>query len=128
MNETVSRILLAGHKFMPEVYFIPFNFNPDLDILLVENLLKKEERIQNFNETCFQRDMACEEFQNLSRRTASDKVLCNKAFNIAKNLKHNAYQRNLASIVYKFYDKKSASHTEIGIVFDVVIGIVLENH
>ena len=72
--------------------------------------------------------MACEEFQNLSRRTASDKVLCNKAFNIARNLKHNGYQRNLASIVYKFFDKKSASYTEIGIVFDVVFGIILENH
>ena len=128
MNETVSRFLLAGDKFTHEFYFIPFNFNPDLDILLVENLLKKEERIQNFNKTCFQGDMACEEFQNLSRRTVSDKVLCNKAFNIAKNLKHNGYQRNLASIVCKFFDKKSASHTEIVIVFDVVFGIGLENH
>ena len=39
---------------------------------------------------------------------ASDKVLRDKAFNIAKNPKYNGYQRGLASIVYKFFDKKSA--------------------
>ena len=40
---------------------------------------------------------------------ASDKVLRDKAFNIAKNPKYNGYQRGLASIVYKFFDKKSSS-------------------
>ena len=37
----------------------------------------------------------------------SDKVLRNKAFNIAKNPKYDGYQRGLASNVYKFFDKKS---------------------
>ena len=41
-------------------------------------------------------------------RTASDKVLRDKAFNIAKNPKYDGYQRGLASVVYKFLDKKSA--------------------
>ena len=48
------------------------------------------------------------DFEDLARRTASDKVLRDKAFNIAKNLKYDGYQRGLASIVYKFFDKKSA--------------------
>ena len=52
--------------------------------------------------------MAYEDFKDLARRTASDKVLRDKAFNIAKNLKHDGYQRGLASMVYKFFDKKSA--------------------
>ena len=39
---------------------------------------------------------------------ASDKVLKDKAFNIAKNPKYDGYQRGLASMVYKFFDKKSA--------------------
>ena len=43
----------------------------------------------------------------LSRRTASDTVLRDKAFNIAKNSKNDGYQRGLASMVYKFFDKKS---------------------
>ena len=46
------------------------------------------------------------DFKYLARRTASDKLLCGKAFNIAKNPRHG---RGLASMVYKFFDKKSSS-------------------
>ena len=54
--------------------------------------------------------MAYGDFKDLKRRTASDKVSRDKAFNIAKNHKYDGYQRGLASTVYKFFDKKSASH------------------
>ena len=47
------------------------------------------------------------DFKDLKRRTFSDKVLRDKAFNIAKNPKYDGYQRGLASMVYKFFDKKS---------------------
>ena len=50
--------------------------------------------------------MAYGDFKDLGRRTASDKVLRDKAFNIAKNPKYDGYQRGLASMVYKFFDKK----------------------
>ena len=60
------------------------------------------------DKACFQHDMAYGDFKDLKRRTASDKVLRDKAFNIAKNLKYDGYQRGLASMVYKFFDKKSA--------------------
>ena len=53
--------------------------------------------------------MAYEDFKDLARRTASDNVLRDKAFNIAKNLKYDGYQRGLVSMVYKFFDKRSAS-------------------
>ena len=56
----------------------------------------------------FQHDMAFGDFKGLLRRTASDKVLRDKAFNIAKNPKYDGYQRGLASMVYKFFDKKYA--------------------
>ena len=46
-------------------------------------------------------------FKDLARRTASDKVLRDKAFNIAKNTKYDGYQRELASMVCNFFDKKS---------------------
>ena len=52
--------------------------------------------------------MAYGDFKDLKRRTASDKILRDKAFNIAKNLKYDGYQRGLASMVYKFFDKNSA--------------------
>ena len=48
--------------------------------------------------------MAYGDFKELARKTASDKLLCDKAFNIAKNLKCDGYQRGLASMVYKFFD------------------------
>ena len=51
--------------------------------------------------------MAYGDFKDLKRRTFSDKVLRDKAFNIAKNPKYDGYQRGLASMVYKFFDKKS---------------------
>ena len=52
--------------------------------------------------------MAYGYFKNLARRSAaSDKVLRDKAYNIADNLKYDAYQRGLASMVYKFFHKKS---------------------
>ena len=53
--------------------------------------------------------MAYGDFKYLTRITASNKFLRDKAFNIAKNPKYDGYQRRLASIVYKFFDKKSAS-------------------
>ena len=52
--------------------------------------------------------MAYGDFQDLARRTASDKSLTDKAFNIAQNHKYDGYQSGLASIVYKFFDKKSS--------------------
>ena len=62
---------------------------------------KNKERIQKFKETgdswyiyqneldkvCFQHDMAYGDFKNLTRRKASNKVLHNKPFNVAKNPK-----------------------------------------
>ena len=51
--------------------------------------------------------MAYGDFKDLKRRTASDKILRDKAFNIAKNPKYDGYQRGLASMVYQFFDKKS---------------------
>ena len=52
--------------------------------------------------------MAYGDFKYLTRRTASDKILCDKAFIVAKNPKYDGYQRDLASIVYKCFDKKTS--------------------
>ena len=83
---------------------------------------KNKERIQKFKQTGdlryiyrneldegrFRHDIAYGDFKDLAKRTAVDKVLRDKAFNIAKNSKYDGYQRGLASIVYKFVDKKTA--------------------
>ena len=51
--------------------------------------------------------MAYRDFKGLPKRTASDKVLYDKAFDIAKNLKYRGYQRDLAAMVCKNFDKKT---------------------
>ena len=84
-------------------------------------IYKKKERIQKFEVTgdsrynyqneldkvCFQHDMAYGDFKDLTRRTASDKILRDKAFNVAKNLRYDGYQKSFASMVYKLFDKKT---------------------
>ena len=50
--------------------------------------------------------MAYGDLKDLAKRTAADKVLRDKAFNIAKDPKCDGYQREVASMVYNFFDKK----------------------
>ena len=83
---------------------------------------KNKERIKKFMQTgntnfiykneldkaCFQHDMAYGKTKDLVKRTQSDKVLKDKAFKIASDPKYDGYQRGLASMVYKFFDKKSS--------------------
>ena len=57
------------------------------------------------DKACFQHDMAYGKYKDLKRRTQSEKVLKDKAFEIADNLKYYGYQRGLASMVYKFLIK-----------------------
>ena len=55
--------------------------------------------------------MAHGDFRYLNRRTAGDKLLRGKAFDIAKNPKYDGSQRRIASMVYKFFDKKTSGGT-----------------
>ena len=116
MNEIVNKFLLAGDKFMPKMHLR----QPGFTYSASGPFTKNKERIQKFKETgdtsyiykneldkaCFQHDMAYGDFKDLAKRTAADKVLRNKAFKIASDQKYDGYQRELASMVYKFFDKK----------------------
>ena len=118
MNEIVNKFLLAGDKFMPEMHLKQLGFTYSSYGPFTEN----KERIQKFKVTgdtnyiykneldkaCCQHDMAYGDFKDFAKRTASDKVLKDKAFNIAKNPKYDGYQRGIASMVYKFFGKKAA--------------------
>ena len=116
MNEIVNNFLLAGDKSIPEMHLR----QPGFTYSACGPFTKNKERIEEFNEigdsqyiyqneldkACFQHDMACGDFKDLTRRTVFDKILRDKAFNIAKNTKYDGYQLGLASMVYKFFDKK----------------------
>ena len=108
--------IVVGDKCMPEMRLK----QPRFTYSACGPFTKNKERIQKFKETgdtsyiykneldkaCFQHDMAYGNFKDLARRTASDKVLRDKAFNIAKNPKYDEYQKGFASMVYKLFDKK----------------------
>ena len=119
MNAITNKFLLAGDNFVPEMHLR----HPGFTYSACRSFTKNKERIKKFKETgdsryiyqnkldkaCFQHDMAYGRFKDLNRRTAADKALRDKAFNIATNPKYDGYQRGLASMVYKFFDKKKTS-------------------
>ena len=116
MNEIGNKFLLAGNKFMADMHLR----QPGFTYSACRPLTKNKERIQKFKETgdslciyqnkldkaCFQHDMAYGDFKDLIRIATSDKILCNKVFNIAKNLKYDGYEPRFATMVSKFFDKK----------------------
>ena len=51
--------------------------------------------------------MVYDYFKNLTKRTASEKILHDKRFSVAKKLKCNGYQCGIASVVYAFFDNKN---------------------
>ena len=82
---------------------------------------KHKQRIQKFKENrdtnyiyknelvkaCFAHDATYSDSKDLRKRTVSDKIFKNRAFDIAKDQKYDGYKRGLASMVHKFFDKKS---------------------
>ena len=117
MNNIINKVLLAGDKFMPEMHLR----QPQFTHSACGPFTKHKQRIQKFKETgdtkyiykneldkaCFADDAAYSDSKDLTKRTVADKILRNKAFNIAKDPKYDGYQRGLTSMAYKFFDKKS---------------------
>ena len=117
MNNIINKFLLAGDTFMPEMHLR----QPQFIYSACGTFTRLKERIKKFKQTgdtryiyrndldkaCFQHDSAYADNKYLINRTKADKVLKDKAYNIASNPEYDGYQRGLASIVYKFFDKKS---------------------
>ena len=117
MNNIINKFLLAGDKFMPEMHLI----QPQFTYSACGPFTKHKQRIQKFKKTgdanyiykneldkaCFAHDAAYSDSKNLTKRTIADKILRDEAFNIPKDPKYDRYQKGLASMVYKFFYKKS---------------------
>ena len=117
MNNIIYKFLLADDKFMPEMHLR----QPQFVYSACGPFTRHQERIKKFKQTgdmhyiyrndldkaCFQHDSAYADNKDLRNRTKADKVLKDKAYNIASNPEYDGYQRGLASMVYKFVDKKS---------------------
>ena len=107
MNNIINKFLLAGDKFMPEMHLRQPQFIYSACQKFKEtgdtNYIYKNE----LDKACFAHDAAYSDSKDLTKTTVADKILRDKAFNIAKDPKYDGYERGLASMVYKFFDKNS---------------------
>ena len=117
MNNIINKFLLAGDKLMPEMHLR----QPRFVYSACGPFTRHKERIKEFKRTgdtryiyrnkldkaCFQHNSAYADHKDLINRTEADKFLKDKAYDIASNPEYDGYQRGLASMVYKFFDKKS---------------------
>ena len=115
MRKIVNKFLLAGDKFIPEWHLR----QPGFTYSACRLFNKHHEKIQKFreqgdlnhiyknllNKPYFPHDAAYSDSEDLVKRTISDKILKNRAPEIAGNPKYNGYQRGVASMVYEFFEK-----------------------
>ena len=123
MNKIITKILLTVDKFMPELHLK----QPGFTASACGPFTKNCERIQKFRETgnlkhlytneldhaCFAHDAAYSDGKDLAKRTISDKVLKDRAYEIARNRGYDGYQRALARIAYRFFDEKTRSGVSV---------------
>ena len=121
MSNVINKFLLAGDKFIPEMHLRQSQFVYSA----CGPFTRHKERIEKFKQigdtryiyrneldkACFQHNSAYVDHKGLINGTKSDKVLRDKAYNIASNPEYDGYQRGLASMVYKFFDKKSTAES-----------------
>ena len=116
INNIINKVLLAGDTFMPKMHLR----QPQFVYSACGPFTRHKERIKKFKQTgdtryiyrndlhkaCFQHDSAYADNKDFINRTKADKLLKDTAYNIASNPEYDGYQRGLASMVYKFFDKK----------------------
>ena len=109
----MNKFLLAGYKFIPELHLKQSGFTCST----CGPFTRKKERIEKFMQTgntdfiyrddldkaCFQHGMIYGKSKDLAKRTQPEKVLKDKAFKTTSDPKYDGYQRELASMIYKFF-------------------------
>ena len=111
MNDIVNKFLLAGDKFMNAMHLK----QPCFTYSAYGPFTKNKKRIQNLykyiyrnelDKASFQHDMVYGDFKDLSRKKASDKLLKDKAFNIAKDTKYDGHAKVLLQWFIKVLIKR----------------------
>ena len=115
MNKIINKFLLTGDKFMPEIHLK----QPTFIYSACGPFINHRERIENLRETgnlkhlyrneldkavCFAHDTAYSDSKDLAKRTILDKILKDRAYEIARNCNYDGYQSSLASMVYNIFD------------------------
>ena len=114
----MNKFLLAGDELMPEMHLKQLGFTYSACGPFTRNKEGIEKFMQTGNtdfiyrneldKACFQHDMAYGKSKDLIKRTQSDKVLRDKAFKHVSDPKYDGYQRGLASMICKLFNKKSS--------------------
>ena len=116
MNKIVNQFLSSGNNFIPKLHFKQTGFT----YIVCTQFTKHRERVQKFrkignlkhwyrnnlHKAGFTHNAAYSDRKGLAKKTVSDKILKDRTYEIARNLKYDKNQRALASIVYRFCDKK----------------------
>ena len=109
---------MVGDKLMPEMHLwdpkvkkhsacVPFTKHTQRISKFLNTGLLSEIYKNELDKACFQHDMAYNKYEDSKGRTQSDIALKNKAYTIATNPKFDGFQRALASMGWKFFDKRS---------------------
>ena len=130
-NDIINKFLLVGDKFMPELHLWdpkvkkysaggPFTehtgrINKFLNTSLLSEIYKND-----LDKTCFQHDMAYNKYKDLKGGAQSDIVFKKKAYKIAADPKIDGFQRDIASMVWKFFDKRSRNVLGPGIENEIL--------
>ena len=119
MNKIINNFLSTGDKFMPQMHLK----RPGFTYSACGAFTKHRETIQKFRETenlkhlyrnesdkaCFAHDAPYSDSKDLAKRTISDKILKDRAYEIARNCNYGECQTALASMAYMFFDEKIGS-------------------
>ena len=116
MNKIINTFLLTGDKFMPELHLK----QPGFTYSACGPFTKHRERIPKFREAvsfkhlyknelykvCFANDAAYSDGKGFAKKTILDNIFKDRTYEIAKNWGYDEYQRALATMIYKVFDKK----------------------
>ena len=116
MNKIINKFLLTEDKFLQELHLK----QPGFVYTACGPFTKHREKIQKLRETgnlkhlhrnelnkaCFAHDAGYSDSKDLAKRTISNKILKDRAYEIARNCRYNGHQKALASMVYMFFDNK----------------------
>ena len=119
MNNIINKFILTADKFIPETHLKdlkvgtysacgPFTQHKDRISKFIKTGNTDYIYKNELDKACFAHDAAYSDFKDIKNRTGADKILRDKAYKIAKDPKCYGRQRGLASMVYKFFDKKTA--------------------
>ena len=123
MNKIINNFFLTGDKFMPELHLK----QPGFTYHACGPFTIHHERIQKFRETrnlkhlyrpelgkaCFAHDATYSDSKDSAKRTISDQILKDRAFEIARSHDYDGYQRALANMVYTFFDEKTGAAASV---------------